>query len=49
MYEKEEVDSFLNEIENMIYDAINEIDGISGIDKIEECQEILQKAISMIY
>lgn len=49
MYEKEEVDSFLSEVENMIYDAINEIDGISGISEIEECKEILQKVISMIY
>lgn len=49
LYEKDEVDNFINKIENMVSDAINKIQDITGIDKIDECQEVLEKIVHMIY
>lgn len=49
LYEKDEVDDFISKIESMVSDAIKEIQDIAGIDKIDECQEILEKVVNMIY
>ena len=49
LYEKDEVDDFISKIESMVSDAIKEIQDIAGIDKIDECREILGKVVNMIY
>lgn len=49
LYEKDEVDDFISKIESMVSDAIKEIQDIAGIDKIDECREILEKVVNMIY
>lgn len=49
LYEQEEVDCFLYEIENKVSEALREIEEIKGIDAIDTCKEILKEISDKLY
>lgn len=49
LYEREEVDSLLDELENKIGEALKEIEKIEGIDLIDNCKEILSGVLGKFY
>ena len=49
LYEQEEVDCFLYEIENKVSEALKEIEEIKGIDAIDTCKEILKEISDKLY
>lgn len=49
LYEQEEVDDFLYEIENKVSEALKEIEEIKGIDAIDSCKELLKEISDKLY
>lgn len=49
LYEQEEVDDFLYDIENNVNEALGEIEEIKGIDAIDICKKILKEISDRLY
>lgn len=49
LYEQEEVDGFLYDIENKVSEALKEIEEIKGIDAIDSCKELLKEISDKLY
>ncbi|MGL6174856.1 MAG: hypothetical protein ACRC1P_09665 [Cellulosilyticaceae bacterium] len=39
----------IDDIENKVSDALREIENIEGIDKIDNCKQVLQELLSKLY